>query len=129
MLGRKLRYAVAIAGVLATVILSVVIVSDAQITRSIGRRGRRVLTEDRSATVSICHSTGSNTNPYEITTVSTNGNAHLNHPEDLIPAPVAGCPGAAPQPSPTPEPVTMLLFGSGLVGVGYLTRRRAKANR
>jgi len=43
--------------------------------------------------VSICHSTGSKTNPYEEITVSVNGlNGHDKHEDDIIPAPVAGCP-------------------------------------
>ncbi len=29
-------------------------------------------------------------------------------------------------PSPTPEPVTMLLFGTGLLGVGAIARRRLR---
>ncbi|MBT2596093.1 hypothetical protein [Arthrobacter sp. ISL-72] len=46
--------------------------------------------------VSICHATGSESNPYVQITVSENslnGNGHALHPGDLIPAPAAGCPG------------------------------------
>ena len=46
--------------------------------------------------VSICHATGSESNPYVQITVSENslkGNGHASHAGDLIPAPAAGCPG------------------------------------
>lgn len=46
--------------------------------------------------VSICHATGSESNPYVHITVSENalnGNGHASHEGDMIPAPAAGCPG------------------------------------
>jgi organic hydroperoxide reductase OsmC/OhrA len=47
--------------------------------------------------ITICHATGSKTNPYVEITVSVNGlNGHVNHPNDLIPAPAGGCPTAKP---------------------------------
>jgi hypothetical protein len=79
--------------------------------------------------ITICHATGSTSNPYETITVSDNGKAHQGHAGDLIPAPAGGCPGPAggstptPTPSPVPEPMTMLLFAAGLAGVGYAARR------
>lgn len=43
--------------------------------------------------ITICHATSSNKNPYDEITVSVNGlNGHGEHEEDIIPAPVGGCP-------------------------------------
>jgi hypothetical protein len=43
--------------------------------------------------VTLCHATGSQTNPYNEITVSVNGlNGHSNHPDDIIPAPSSSCP-------------------------------------
>lgn len=45
-------------------------------------------------TITICHATGSESNPYVEITVDLNGlNGHGDHPDDLIPAPKDGCPG------------------------------------
>ncbi len=50
-----------------------------------------VLTSDGKIT--ICHATGSQTNPYNEITVSVNGlNGHDGHEGDIIPAPEGGCP-------------------------------------
>lgn len=53
--------------------------------------------DDDDKKVSICHATGSETNPYVHITVSENalnGNGgHASHEGDLIPAPAYGCPG------------------------------------
>ena len=47
--------------------------------------------------ITICHATGSQTNPYNEITVSINGlNGHGNHPNDIIPAPASGCPTTKP---------------------------------
>ncbi|WP_189073502.1 hypothetical protein [Deinococcus sedimenti] len=55
--------------------------------------------------ISICHRTGSDTNPYNLITVSRNAlDAHAGH-GDIIPAPAEGCPttaGDTTQPSPAP---------------------------
>ena len=46
--------------------------------------------------VTLCHATGSQTNPYTEITVSVNGlNGHSNHPGDIIPAPASGCPSTS----------------------------------
>jgi hypothetical protein len=47
--------------------------------------------------VTICHATGSKTNPFNEITVSVNGlNGHGQHAGDLIPAPGGGCPTLRP---------------------------------
>jgi len=46
--------------------------------------------------ITICHATGSNSNPYNEIKVSVNGlNGHGTHPDDIIPAPASGCPSSA----------------------------------
>lgn len=49
--------------------------------------------------ISICHATGSDSNPYVEITVSENAlnghNSHAVHEGDIVPAPARGCPGAA----------------------------------
>jgi LPXTG-motif cell wall-anchored protein len=58
------------------------------------------------ATESLCHATGNPDAPYELITVPEGGiDAHFGHPDDIIPAPAGGCPGAAAQATPTPTPV------------------------
>lgn len=43
--------------------------------------------------ISVCHITGSKTNPYNEIKVSVNGlNGHVTHEGDIIPAPETGCP-------------------------------------
>ncbi len=43
--------------------------------------------------ITICHATGSTTNPYNEIEISAKGlNGHADHENDLIPAPEAGCP-------------------------------------
>lgn len=77
----------------------------------------------------ICHREGDGS--YHLNTVSSNAvDAHLAHgdayPEDG--ACLSGTTGGGNvEPGATPEPITMLLFGAGLAGVGYLTRRRLSA--
>ena len=55
--------------------------------------------KDNDKKISICHATGSESNPYVHITVSENagnGNGgHASHAGDLIPAPVSGCPGGS----------------------------------
>lgn len=49
--------------------------------------------------ISLCHATGSESNPYVHITVSDNAvngaNGHASHEGDIIPAPASGCPAAA----------------------------------
>lgn len=50
----------------------------------------------KAGKTTICHSTGSETNPYVLITVSDNAlKAHARHHDgrDIIPAPAGGCPG------------------------------------
>jgi hypothetical protein len=45
--------------------------------------------------LTICHATGNATTPYDEITLDFNGlSAHVDHKDDLIPAPAAGCPKA-----------------------------------
>jgi hypothetical protein len=45
--------------------------------------------------ITICHATGTETDPYNEITVSVNGlNGHDKHAGDIIPAPVGGCPAS-----------------------------------
>ncbi len=80
--------------------------------------------------VTLCHATASATNPFVIETVAAPSvPAHLaggdQYPRDgVCPGGVDGGPTA-----PTPEPLTMLLFGAGLAGVGYAARRRRRGRR
>jgi hypothetical protein len=47
--------------------------------------------------ITICHATGSKTNPFVEITISINGlNGHGTHADDIIPAPAAGCPTTRP---------------------------------
>lgn len=48
--------------------------------------------------VTLCHATGSATNPYVLITVAAAGatNGHAKHEGDIIPAPAKGCPTVAP---------------------------------
>ena len=49
--------------------------------------------EASSKKITICHATGSKTNPYVEITISVNGlNGHDRHNDDIIPAPAGGCP-------------------------------------
>lgn len=53
-----------------------------------------VISDDK---ITICHATGSETNPYNKITVSVNGlNGHDRHEGDIIPAPEGGCPTSRP---------------------------------
>ena len=48
----------------------------------------------KPAKVTLCHATGSETNPFVTITVSENAvDAHRRHGGDIIPAPAGGCPG------------------------------------
>jgi Tol biopolymer transport system component len=53
--------------------------------------------------ITICHATGSEKNPYVVITVADDGvyNGHIDHANDIIPAPAEGCPTG---PTPTPPP-------------------------
>ena len=61
--------------------------------------------------ITICHATGSSTNPYVVITISVNGlNGHGDHEGDIIPMPAGGCPavqGEVITNNPCPFDVTM----------------------
>jgi hypothetical protein len=60
--------------------------------------------ENQNGKITLCHATGSATNPYVEITVSVAGatNGHAKHPGDIIPAPADGCPTSTPTPSSMP---------------------------
>jgi hypothetical protein len=64
-------------------------------------------TSNEHEKITICHATGSSTNPYVVITIDKHGlNGHGGHDGDIIPAPAAGCPKAeTPQVQPV-VPVT-----------------------
>jgi len=77
----------------------------------------------------ICHREGNGS----YTTIHPNSqgeiNGHMNHPplngiNDIFDPPGGVCPDGGVTPTATPEPISMLLFGAGLAGVGYYARRR-----
>jgi TolB protein len=58
--------------------------------------------------VTICHATGSSTNPYRLIEISVNGlNGHEGHAGDIIPAPADGCPMMVVTTTP-PAPGTLV---------------------
>jgi hypothetical protein len=110
-------------------LLSVVVFFVSGVNGQSSKESSLGLSMERKQAITICHSTGSKENPYETLVVSDNGEAHKGHPADLIPEPAGGCPGPGGGdggPVPTPEPLTMLLFGAGVAGVGYAARKLKK---
>ncbi len=68
--------------------------------------------------ITLCHATGSTTNPYVEITVSVAGamDGHATHPGDIIPAPAEGCPVSAPA-----MPISWNIAGQTyLAGVGMV---------
>jgi hypothetical protein len=62
--------------------------------------------------ITICHATGSATNPFTEITIDFNGlHGHINHKDDIIPAPSGGCP------SVTATPITMTPTVTGTLTV------------
>ena len=86
----------------------------------------------------ICHATSSESNPYSYLVLppaplddhlDSNGSPLAGHEQDFFPVDT-DCdrsndpPGGNENPpNATPEPITMLLFGAGLAGVGYVSRK------
>jgi hypothetical protein len=80
---------------------------------------------------SICHhpqKEESNHNPDSLK--DNTNNAHFdeesngNHDQDHPPGPDGTCASFSGGVTAVPEPITMLLFGAGLAGVGYAAKRR-----
>ena len=92
----------------AALALTLATVSEAQDTRKI----------------TLCHATGSASNPFVLEEIAVRAaSVHLEK-GDVYPS-GGTCPGGVEgAPTATPEPITMLLFGAGLAGVGYVARRR-----
>jgi hypothetical protein len=61
--------------------------------------------EQQSDKVTLCHATGSTTNPYVEITVADAGatNGHAKHAGDIIPMSETGCPLGEPLPTPVPS--------------------------
>ena len=61
-----------------------------------GQGQGNVQSGDKPDKITLCHATGSASNPYTVITVSYNaaseGHGHDGHADDIIPAPVEGCP-------------------------------------
>jgi len=63
---------------------------------------KAVETGNNLGKLTICHATGSATNPYNEITIDFNGlRGHSNHTGDIIPAPEGGCPSVTPTPAIT----------------------------
>lgn len=82
--------------------------------------------EEEEKKTAICHREGNG--EFHLNTVSSSSvDAHLAH-GDMFPEGGSCLDGTTGgddvEPGATPEPITMLLFGAGLAGVGYMTRRR-----
>lgn len=58
--------------------------------------------------ITICHATGSTTNPYNEITIDFNGlRGHSKHQDDIIPAPESGCPSVTATPATIAATPTM----------------------
>lgn len=92
-----------------------------------GEKSEGINPTEEDKKVAICHQEGNG--EYRLNTVSQSSvAAHFGH-GDLYPEGgmcLIGDTGAdgGVEPGATPEPITMLLFGVGLAGVGYVSRRR-----
>jgi hypothetical protein len=63
---------------------------------------KTIVPDANDGKLTICHATGSTTNPYNEITIDFNGlNGHGKHTDDLIPAPESGCPSSRETPMTT----------------------------
>ena len=88
-----------------------------------GTKGEQISKGGEGGLPDLCHATGSPSNPFVlISPGDPSYNTHFGHGD--MPA-VNGVCGEG-TPSVIPEPITMLLFGAGLAGVGYAKRRMGR---
>ncbi|MFL6468324.1 MAG: PEP-CTERM sorting domain-containing protein [Pyrinomonadaceae bacterium] len=94
---------------------------------------------DTKGRTALCHATSSATNPYNYLVLpdeplsahfDEHGTPRAGHEQDFFPVDNdcdrsndngGNDPGGTP--TSVPEPITMLLFGTGLAGIGYASRR------
>jgi hypothetical protein len=68
--------------------------------------------------ITICHATGSATNPYVIITIDLSGlNGHGDHDGDIIPMPIGGCPGLPVVPPTNVLPTIVCPAGTDMAGL------------
>ena len=100
----------------------------------------RTATREGATKVGVCHATEAGTfellmlppgNAVDVH-IADPANPDSGHDDDYLASASeiaagqcgdSGGPGPTPQPGGVPEPVTMLLFGAGLAGVGYASRK------
>ena len=72
-------------------VMQIETVGDGNVVRTASTLDAQLNQNDK---ITLCHATGSATNPYVEITVSVAGatHGHANHPGDIIPAPTGGCP-------------------------------------
>lgn len=91
---------------------------------------KAVQTGNNDGKITICHATGSATNPYNEITIDFNGlRGHSKHTGDIIPAPQGGCPSVTPTPTITATAtVTGTPAGTGTPEVTTTPEATAQGN-
>ena len=102
-----------------------------------------VVDSGKEGRTALCHATGSATHPYNYLVLpdeplsahfDEHGTPLAGHEQDFFPVDHdcdrsndnGGVGDDDGNPTSVPEPITMLLFGTGLAGVGYVSRRYFK---